>query len=70
MSIYVRYKDGEPDVYPDAYSVKTLQSGHIQIRRPVEADVPEMGSEESEMVVKKEITVAAYSSYIKWWRDQ
>ena len=64
--MYIEYKtpngDVQIDKYPDSYIVKVLQSGTMQIRRPVIADVPDMGDQEAEMAVAKELTVAVYSS--------
>ena len=69
MNIYVKYNDNDPDIYPAHYICKVLQSGTLQIRKPVEADVPEMDSDEKEMTVSKELVVAIYPTYIKCWRS-
>lgn len=68
MNIHVKYNGDDPDVYPAHYICKILQSGALQIRKPVEADVPEMDDDTKEMTVSKELVVAIYHSFIKCWR--
>jgi len=47
-------------LFPAAYITKVLQSGALRISRALEADVPELGSNEEEMTVTKELTVAVF----------
>lgn len=50
--------------YPDSYEAKVLQSGVLQIRQPVEIDVPELGEDNNgneQIVMKKSVVMAVFN---------